>query len=588
MIVEYVSPIANHIWQSTLFAAAAGLLTLALRNGPAAVRHRIWLAASVKFLIPFFLLIVIGSRWQSAPETPHPQVSSIVLDIGRPFAPAAAASQPLIAPRTKSLTAPILLSVWLSGFTVCILAWLRDWLRIRRAVRCASPIRLDFPAPALASPRMLGPAIFGIFRPVLLLPEGISERLMPSQFHAILAHELCHLRRRDNLAAAIHAFVQAVFWFHPLVWWIGSQLAAERERACDEEVLRNSVNPRVYAEGILTVCKFSRQPAASCVSSVAGPNLKRRIEEIMTRRRPAKLTVTKKLLLCVSGLAAVAGPILFGIWSPPMVWAQPQAGAVLTFEAASIKPNKSGDLRGTGWGSAFLPGGRLSATNIPPFLLIAMAYDVGPQSVRLSGGPPWIRSERYDVEATAGQGVLPASMPPKDRDEKMRSMLQALLADRFKLAVRRENSERPVYAVVIGKGGPKLQTASMQEKDCPEGPENYGVSCHSFAGGMGRGLHAKAVTIADVAKWVENWSDRPVVDKTGLDGLYEVETDGWAPMRPRPLLPGHDPTPEDIAMADPTRPTLSLIFERMGLKLEAQKAPVDVFVIEHVERPSEN
>jgi len=255
---------------------------------------------------------------------------------------------------------------------------------------------------------------------------------------------------------------------------------------------------------------------------------------------------------------------------------------------ASVKQNKSSDSRGSGWGSAFLPGGRLSATNLPLFVLISMAYDVGPQSLRLSGGPPWIRTDRYDVEATAGPGVLPASMPRKVRDEKMRSMLQALLADRFKLAVRRENSERPVYAIVVGRSGPKLQKAKIEEKDCPDGPESYGVSCHSFTGGMGRGLHAKAVTIADIAKAVENWSDRPVVDKTGLDGLFEIDTDGWAPMRPRPVLTGRDPTPEDIAMADPTRPTLSLIFERMGLKLEPQKALVEIFVIEQVERPSEN
>ena len=167
-------------------------------------------------------------------------------------------------------------------------------------------------------------------------------------------------------------------------------------------------------------------------------------------------------------------------------------------------------------------------------------------------------------------------------------MLQALLADRFKLIIRREAKELPVYAVVVGKNGPKLQRAKIEEKDCPEGPENYGVSCHSFMGGMGRGIHAKAVTVSDIVMFVENWSDRPVVDKTGIQGLFEVETDGWAPLRPRPVAPGAEPSAEDIAMADPTRPSLFLIFERLGLKMESQKAPVEVFVIDHVEKPSEN
>ena len=77
----------------------------------------------------------------------------------------------------------------------------------------------------------------GLFRPILLLPADITERLQPRELQAILAHELCHVRRRDNLTSAIHMIVEAVFWFYPLVWWIGARLVEERERACDEAVL---------------------------------------------------------------------------------------------------------------------------------------------------------------------------------------------------------------------------------------------------------------------------------------------------------------------------------------------------------------
>jgi uncharacterized protein (TIGR03435 family) len=168
------------------------------------------------------------------------------------------------------------------------------------------------------------------------------------------------------------------------------------------------------------------------------------------------------------------------------------------FEAASVKPNKSA----TRPGLQFLPGGRFTATNMPLFMLIASAYDVPIQSVRLSGGPDWIRSERYDIEATAGSGAVPAGLSTKARENKTRLMLQALLADRFKLTIRREAKDLPVYAVVVGKNGPKLQKAKIEEKDCPEGPENYGVSCHSVMGGMGRGIHAKAVTVSDIVMFV--------------------------------------------------------------------------------------
>ncbi len=206
---------------------------------------------------------------------------------------------------------------------------------------------------------------------------------------------------------------------------------------------------------------------------------------------------------------------------------------------ASVKQNNSADFRGVGWD--FLPGGRFTATNLPLYWIIALAYDVSPQSVRLSGGPAWIRTERYDLKAEAGADMVPASMSRKAREDNMRLRLQALLADRFKLAVRHESREMPVYAVVLGKSGPKLRKAAIEEKDCPSSRGQGDMSCHVITGGMGRGMHGKAVSVADIVQFVENWSDRPVIDKTGIDGLFEIDTDGWAPMRPRPVLPGRDP-----------------------------------------------
>jgi uncharacterized protein (TIGR03435 family) len=259
----------------------------------------------------------------------------------------------------------------------------------------------------------------------------------------------------------------------------------------------------------------------------------------------------------------------------------------LAFEAASVKPNKSTEMRGMGL--RFLPGGRFTATNLPLYAIIAIAYDIAPLSLRLSGGPEWIRSEKYDIEATAGSDNNPSVMSAKARQDMTRLRLQDLLADRFKLTVRRETRQLPAYVVVVAKKGPKLQKAKVEENDCREGPLPDGdLLCHVINGGMGRGMHAKAVTVSDIVMFVENWSDRPVVDETGIHGLFEVETDGWAPLRPRPVAPGAEPSAEDIAMADPTRPSLFLIFERLGLKMESQKAPVEVFVIDHVEKPTEN
>jgi len=128
----------------------------------------------------------------------------------------------------------LLFAVWLCGFTIGVIWWVRWWRQIRAAQRLATPLDVRLPIPVMSSRARLEPGIFGIRKPVLLLPEGITERLTPDQLEAVLAHELCHVRRRDNLTAAIHMVVETIFWFHPLVWWIRARLVEERERACDD------------------------------------------------------------------------------------------------------------------------------------------------------------------------------------------------------------------------------------------------------------------------------------------------------------------------------------------------------------------
>jgi uncharacterized protein (TIGR03435 family) len=268
--------------------------------------------------------------------------------------------------------------------------------------------------------------------------------------------------------------------------------------------------------------------------------------------------------------------------------AQPQASTPQSFEVASIKKHKPGDRRG-GW-PEFLPGGKFTTSGAPLYILIAIAYDLPFQSDRLTGGPGWVKSEEgvYDIEAKAEDGAIPAGMSARARQAKMKLMLQGLLADRFKLVIHHETKELPVYALLAAKDGPKLHMSTMDEKDCPEVPTRE-ISCHQIGGGQGRGLHGKAVDMSDLVLFVANWTDRPMVDRTGIKGLFDVETDGWLPFRPRPApAPGAEPSAEDIAMADPARPTLQMVLARLGLRMETQKAPVEMYVIDHVEKPTEN
>ena len=421
MTLAYLSPLANHLWQSSLCAAVAWLLALTLRKNRAAVRYSIWLAASAKFLIPFTLLVGAGGQlgWRAAPAIAQPQFSFVMDEIGRPFASSPPAARLAGEPSPSDVFPAVLLGVWLCGFTIALVRWFRLWRRIRAIRRAATPLSLNLPIEVLSSSARLEPGVFGIRKPVLLLPEGITERLTPLQLKAVFEHELCHVRRRDNLTATIHMVVETIFWFYPLVWWIRERLVEERERACDEEVLRVAANPQVYAEGILNVCRFYLASPLTSVSGVTGANLKLRIAAIMANRTADSLTFGRRLLLAGAVVAAVAGPIVIGtLYAFPSL-AQSQAEATpQAFEAASVKPNRAGGVT-----TRHIEPGTITYLNITLGEFIAMAYGV--KHYQLSG-PDWIvnygSTDRYDVIAKAAGAV---SAEPLQR------MLGPLLLERF-------------------------------------------------------------------------------------------------------------------------------------------------------------
>jgi beta-lactamase regulating signal transducer with metallopeptidase domain len=337
-----------HLWQSTLFAFAAALLTLAFRKNRASVRFWLWLSASLKFFAPFALLMSFGGHlgWEAAAQRivtqsivvqriTTPGIAFAVARIAQPFPEALQFAPP--APGSFHWIPIALLSIWICGFVVIAFLRLRSWLHIRAAVRMSWPLQMPASVEIRSSPGLLEPGVVGFLRPVLLLPEGIVERLTPSQLETVIAHELCHVRRRDNFFASIHMMVEAVFWFHPVVWWIGARLVEERERACDEAVLTIGSEPRTYADAILNVCKLYVESPIVCVSGVTGANLKRRIEAIMINRTGRGLNRAKKFLLAAAGIAALAGPvavgIVIGVGNAPVAQAHPSPVA-----AASTEP----------------------------------------------------------------------------------------------------------------------------------------------------------------------------------------------------------------------------------------------------------
>ena len=606
MIPSPLQPLANHLWQSTLFAAVAGLLTLSLRKNRAQTRYWLWLAASVKFLVPFSLLVDVGGRWgrHAAPPIPPLVLSQVMEQVSWPF------SVPTLAPATAGQPGSLLdwlpaalYAIWAIGFAAVTCSWWHRWRGLRLALRTASPVHLPIGVRAMVSPAFAEPGVFGIRRPVLLLPTGVTDCLTPRQLETIVAHEMSHVRRRDNLAAAIHMGVEALFWFYPLVWWLGARLIEERERACDEEVLRMGNTPELYAESILKICELCLESPLPCMSGVTGANLRRRIEDIMTRRIVVSLSPAKKTILAAGGIVALGLPIVAGMMSTVEIQAQspsPQsAGPFPKFDVVSIKPCKPhAAAAGPGGppvvGAGSSPGrlsigcGILADTDNTGMIQAAYNRYAGGylnsfRMIPVEGGPGWIRSERFDIDASAeGQPSLVMMQGP---------MMQAVLEDRFHLKIHRETRQGPVYELTLGKGSPKLKP--LQEGTCA--PVVLGRPVPELAAGQRRcrnmvnprgAIEFEGGTLSMFVGSLGLALDRPVIDKTGIMGQFTIHL-SFSPddSAPRPVTDD----PGASAARTPDAPGIfQAIQEQLGLKLVPAKGPVDVLVIDHVERPTEN
>jgi uncharacterized protein (TIGR03435 family) len=291
----------------------------------------------------------------------------------------------------------------------------------------------------------------------------------------------------------------------------------------------------------------------------------------------------RRLLLASVSFAAVGVPTAIGLFHAQPARAQAQSPAALSFEVASVKSNKSGD---PGSPSMILPGGRFKATNNSVRALILNAYGIWTTPSLLQGGPAWIDSDRYDIDAKAAANTIPAGTSNRVLWEKTRLMLQTLLADRFKLSIRRETKEMPTYQLVVAKNGAKLQKT---DADCDV---SY-TTCHGFSGGPWH-LSGSGVDMYDLALILSSYSDRPVIDRTGIEGLFDLKLQ-WNPHWPR--VPAADDSPRSPAVearegprSDPSSipPLFDALEQQLGLRLESHKGPVEVYVVDHMERPSEN
>jgi uncharacterized protein (TIGR03435 family) len=238
-----------------------------------------------------------------------------------------------------------------------------------------------------------------------------------------------------------------------------------------------------------------------------------------------------------------------------------QTAGTPAFEVATIKPSAAPVAGRGGRGGVRTDPGRLSARNVSVKALILRAY--GLQQQQVSGGPGWLETDLYDIDAKAESASTP---------EQFNRMLQALLADRFQLTFRRDTKELPVYILTVAKNGPKFKVRPGDA--APPKPEMnrlYFPDVPSLAGALSQ------------------FTNRPVIDNTGLKGAFDIQLDMSRAARQLDPAEGGD-----TAGGAPDRPIglqamgmafLATVPDQLGLKVDAAKAPMEVFVIERAEKP---
>jgi uncharacterized protein (TIGR03435 family) len=392
-----------------------------------------------------------------------------------------------------------------------------------------------------------------------------------------------------------------------MVWWIGSRLIAEREHACDEHVVGETAEPIAYAEGIVTICRRYVETPLMSVSGVGGADVKARIDSILANRIGVRLTVARRIVLTAASTMALAVPLVTGAIDaaapsagqvPGLTPAGPPVDPEIRFEVASIKPfDPSAPLR------LSTPPGRYEAAGLPLPLVFAQAFAVPVD--RIIGLPDWVNTERYAITAKAPDGVRVAFTP--GRVSAMTVMLANLLKDRFKLATHRETRELPVYNLVFARNdkrfGPAFKETSPEcramisarleaaQRGGPAPavpPDPNGCLSPGMGPGIASFKGAPMATIANVI--LAQQVGRPVIDKTGLTGLYDF-TLKWTPQPGSggltPFgLPAGGP-PDAAPPADPDAPGLfTAVQEQLGFRLESARGPVEVVVIDRLEKPT--
>jgi uncharacterized protein (TIGR03435 family) len=448
----------------------------------------------------------------------------------------------------------------------------REWQQTLDALR--AQLRVSRPVRLLISGLAHAPSVVGLLRPVVLVPVGALWGLPAKQMEALLLHELAHIRRYDYLMNALQNMVEALLFYHPAVWWVSGHIRFERELCCDDIVVALTGDAQSYARALAEVGAAGHAHYQAALASTGG-SLADRVARLLGVQRPASRSHSLAAVAAAAILVAITAMAVTGQTPRPK------------FEVALIKPTGS-----RGGGSMRPMPGRLTAS-APLRVLMQAAYRVQP--FQIAGGPDWAESDGYEIDAKSVGNPDHALMM---------LMLQSLLEDRFQLQMHRESREMPVYALVPARGGLKLPPprdgSCVEESDllgpladpgAPMEPPRQGFATTPRCGGLDVRLEARGarllggkVPMTEFARVLSRVLGRTVTNQTGFSGIFDVTLD----FLPDDTTAGLPPPPPGAVPFAVASPSIFSAVQELGLRLESTKAPVEVLVIDRVERPSEN
>jgi bla regulator protein BlaR1 len=607
-VMEFLSSIAE-TFALSLAAKAAVIAILALlgmrvlERCQASVRHLVLAGAFVVLLgLPFGALFApVVEVHLTLPHSPSiaTAVTSMLDNRGKSdgvqnISPVQAASRegPFRAAHDIAL-------LWILGTVVFLLPILAGfwqlhrirkygvlWLRGNELARDIGA-QSKTPVVVLMHGAIRGPMTCGTFRPAIVFPPEAQDWSEVAVRQAMV-HEFEHIRRRDCLTHVFSRSVCALYWFNPLIWMCRRRLILEAERACDDAVLKGA-DATEYASQLVGLARRIGASASGAVLGMASTSeLANRVAAILDRRqqrgRAGRGTVVTAL---------ISSLVLTVVFSPlRIVNAVPiSVGQTVAFEVASVKRDNS-----EGGGPNIVPqaGGRFVAANATLTKLIAFAYAI--HDFQIVGGPAWVSSDRWSVEARAEADSIPLTVTrDSTKPGPFALRLQSLLADRFGLKLHRATQDRPVYQLAIAPTGLKMKLSEDQtplnalklpEPAKPGGPIPRGMLSMVFGGGQ---IEAGAVPLSDFAGLLSLIMDRTVIDRTGLTGLYDFKLN-WTPDAGQKIGPlGPLPQGVELPPEDPSGPSIfTALQDQLGLRMQSARGPVDMLVIDNVSRPLEN